>query len=140
MSPDYPRQTIADSPRKGRYLLVQVSPGPALDHLRGLTARSGPFPFLFFSPRLFLLCLPSVFFFLLFLLKGISIRGIKGTRESKGPFVGVHLWLLEPESDPRGLRKAEVDSRGAFVGFFSGFAMINVEFRILSGFSVVISV
>ena len=119
MSPDYPPQTIADSPRKGGYFLVR-EPGRALgsarlsislslslslflsaEHLRELTA-SFLRHFRFSSPFLFPhACTPPCMFF--FLLSFLSWKGRyrfekwKGRENRRDPFVEAHLWLLGPK-------------------------------------------
>ena len=150
MSPDYPPQTIADSPRKGGYFLVgepgraQGSARPSLSlslsfclSLSSIFA-NWPLRFCTISVSLLLFCstlalplLPScMFFFLLSFLswKGISIREMKGTRESKGPFVVAHLWLLGPKRTIlEEQESAQVLSRRAFVRLLS---VINAKFDI----------
>lgn len=79
MSPDYPPQTIADSPwKRGRIVAVAGGvPSPDLASSSRIDrGRSGPFPF-FSSPP------PRA--------KNIDSRGrrSKGTRESKGSFVRI---------------------------------------------------
>lgn len=95
MSPDYPPQTIVDSPWKEGYLLVREESAFALSRIdHALSASFLPFLLSSLSPLpsvFFLLLLSFFFFFILW--KGYRFEGIKGKRESKGPFVEIHLWL-----------------------------------------------
>lgn len=135
MSPDYPPQTIVDSPwKEGEYLLVLVEQ-PRLSLSATLLANwpchfwiiSSPFLFSLFPPLLLSLpCFSSPFLSFFFISwKGYRFEGIKGTRESKGPFVEIHLWpgleLLLERAILEDQEKAGVVPRRAFVEslFFS---------------------
>lgn len=144
MSPDYPPQTIVDSPwKEGEYLLVEEArlftlghaprelTVPFLDHFFSSSLVFSPFPV--FPPPFFL-----SFFFFFISWKGYRFEGIKGTRESKGPFVEIHLWLgleleraiLEDQEKAGVVSRRKPLSKASFSRL--GFAMINGEFDIIN--------
>lgn len=117
MSPDYPPQTIVDSPRKGRYLFVRTEPGPAQLSLSTIFAN---WPLVLHHFRFF----SFLFFFALFCAALCVFFRFKRNIDSKhkrtarveGSFCeSSPLTVLVSESDPRGPRKAKVVSRLAFV-------------------------
>lgn len=145
MSPDYPPQTIVDSPwKEGEYLLVLVKQ-PRLSLSATLLANwpchfwiiSSPFLFSLFPPLLLSLpCFSSPFSLFFYFVKRISIRGHKRDARIEGTFCGnsplTGAWTAVGESDPRGPGKGRSGSASSlcrkplFLGTISRWSTVNL--------------